>query len=89
MSAKIIADQFSQKREEAGILQFRAIGFCLLIKPHVMALAVFVRAVCRAPDRPRRSAAALHAYVRFRDSRRRGSAPCCSSGKHFNHDQNR
>ncbi|PZV34923.1 heme o synthase [Mesorhizobium kowhaii] len=41
MSVKTIADQFSQARDEAGILHIRAIDFCMLMKPRVMVLAVF------------------------------------------------
>ncbi|MER8571330.1 heme o synthase [Mesorhizobium sp. M1409] len=52
MSVKSIADQFSQAREEAGILQSRAIDFCILMKPRVMVLAVFTALVglIVAPD---------------------------------------
>jgi heme O synthase-like polyprenyltransferase len=41
MSVKTIADQFSQMRENAGITRTRASNFLMLLKPRVMALAVF------------------------------------------------
>src|SRR5882724_11988035 len=41
MSVRTIADQFSQARDEAGVLHIRAIDFCMLMKPRVMVLAVF------------------------------------------------
>jgi protoheme IX farnesyltransferase len=41
MSVKTIADQFSQTRQESGVLHSRVVDFCMLTKPRVMMLAVF------------------------------------------------